>query len=156
MPDLDIRVDDLSGEQTRALVAFHLAGMHDSTPPENVFALDVDGLRAPGVTFWSAWDGDTLVGIAALKELDGANGEVKSMRVTDAARGTGTGRALLRHLVAEARARGYATLWLETGTPDDFVPARRLYASEGFIECGPFGDYPESPYSLFMTLSLVE
>jgi putative acetyltransferase len=155
VPDLDIRVDDLTGEQTRALVAFHLSGMHDSTPPENVFALDVDGLRAPGVTFWSAWDGDTLVGIAALKELDDANGEVKSMRVTDAARGTGAGRALLRHLVAEARARGYATLWLETGTPDDFIPARRLYASEGFVECGPFGDYPDSPYSVFMRLALV-
>jgi len=154
VPDLDFRVDDLSGDATRALVAHHLLGMHASTPPESVFALGVDGLRDPAVTFWSGWDGDDLVVIGALKQLDPENAELKSMRVADGRLGTGAGRAILRHIVDAARARGIRTLWLETGTPDDFVPARRLYASEGFVECGPFGDYPESPYSVFMTRTL--
>jgi putative acetyltransferase len=154
VPELVFRVDDLTGDATRALVAHHLLGMHDSTPPENVFALDVDALRDPSVTFWSGWSDDDLVVIGALKQLDETNGELKSMRATDAARGTGAGRAILRHIVAEARDRGITTLWLETGTPDDFLPARRLYESEDFVACGPFGDYPENPFSVFMTRAL--
>ena len=152
--ELTFRVDDLSGSPTRALIARHLAGMHESTPPENVFALDVGGLRSPDVTFWSGWRGDDLVVIGALKALDDRNGELKSMRVADGHLGTGAGRAILRHIVAEAAARGMSTLWLETGTPDDFLAARRLYASEGFVECGAFGDYPENPFSVFMTKTL--
>jgi putative acetyltransferase len=154
VPDLACAVDDLSSPATRDLIAHHLAGMHASSPPESVFALDIDGLRHPDVTFYSARLGDELVAIGALKTLDAANGELKSMRVSDAHLGTGAGRAMLRHLVAEARSRGMTTLWLETGSPDDFIPARRLYESEGFVECGPFGDYPENPFSVFMTSSL--
>ena len=154
MPRLAFRVDDLQGDATRALVAHHLTGMHASSPAESVFALDVDGLRDPAVTFWSGWLGDELVVIGALKTIDGRNGELKSMRVADGHLGTGAGRAILRHIVGEARARGMSTLWLETGSPDDFVPARRLYASEGFVECGAFGDYPENPFSVFMTRAL--
>ena len=119
-----------------------------------MFALDVDALRDPKVTFWSGWDGDELVVIGALKTMDAANGELKSMRVADAHRGTGAGRAILRHIVDEARSRGMRTLWLETGSPESFLPARRLYASEGFVECGAFGDYPENPFSVFMTRDL--
>ncbi|WP_309710334.1 GNAT family N-acetyltransferase [Pseudolysinimonas sp.] len=151
---LEFRIDDLSGEQTRALVAHHLVGMHASSPAESVFALDVEALREPAVTFWSGWLGDDLVVIGALKVLDRTSGELKSMRVTDAHLGTGAGRAILRHIVGEAAARGMSTLWLETGSTDDFWPARRLYSSEGFVECGPFADYPENPFSIFMTRSL--
>jgi putative acetyltransferase len=154
VPDLAFAVDDLSSPATRDLIAHHLAGMHASSPPESVFALDIDGLRHPDVTFYSARLGDELVAIGALKTLDAANGELKSMRVSDAHLGTGAGRAMLRHLVAEARSRGMTTLWLETGSPDDFIPARRLYESEGFVECGPFGDYPANPFSVFMTRAL--
>jgi putative acetyltransferase len=151
---LVFRVDDLSGEPTRELVARHLAGMHASSPAESVFALDVDGLRDAAVTFFSGWRGDHLVAIGALKSLDETNGELKSMRVADTHLGTGAGRAMLRHLIAEARTRGMRTLWLETGSTDDFHPALRLYESEGFTVCGPFGDYPENPFSVFMTLDL--
>ena len=154
MSELRFRVDDLTGEATRALVARHLAGMHEDTPPENVFALDIDGLRDPAVTFWSGWDGDELVVIGALKAMDATGGELKSMRVADARLGTGAGRAILRHILAQARERGMTTLWLETGSPESFLPARRLYASEGFVECGAFGDYPENPFSVFMTKEL--
>lgn len=153
---LVFRVDDLSGGATRELVSRHLTGMHATSPAESVFALDIDGLRDPSVTFWSGWRGDHLVAIGALRSLDDMNGELKSMRVADTHLGTGAGRAMLQHLIAEARSRGMRTLWLETGSTDDFQPALRLYASEGFTECGPFGDYPENPFSVFMTLSVVE
>lgn len=154
MSHLVFRIDDLSGGPTRELVARHLVGMHASSPAESVFALDVDGLRHPDVTFFSGWRGDHLVAIGALKALDETSGELKSMRVADTHLGTGAGRAMLQHLIAEARVRGMRTLWLETGSTDDFQPALRLYASEGFTECGPFGDYPENPFSVFMTLPL--
>jgi putative acetyltransferase len=154
MPHIEIRVDDLTGETTRALIAFHLDGMHDTSPPESVHALDIDGLRHPSVTFWSAWIDGELAGIAALKSIDAERGELKSMRVDDRFRGSGVGRALLRHLIAEARRRGMTSLWLETGSPDDFVPAQRLYESEGFTRCGPFDGYTEDPFSVFMTRTL--
>src|SRR6187402_2406423 len=125
---IDIRIDDLAGEATRTLIARHLDGMHDSSPPESVHALDADGLRHPSIAFWSAWiDGD-LAGIGALKTIDADRGELKSMRVDDRFRGAGAGRALLRHILTEARARGMTSLWLETGTSEDFLPAQRLYA----------------------------
>ena len=154
MPHIEIRVDDLAGEATRALIAFHLDGMHDTSPPESVHALDIDGLRHPSITFWSAWIGGELAGIAALKSIDAERGELKSMRVDDRFRGSGVGRALLRHLIAEARRRGMTSLWLETGSPDDFVPAQRLYESEGFTRCGPFEGYTDDPFSVFMTRTL--
>jgi putative acetyltransferase len=154
MPRLRIRVDDLSGENTRALIAFHLSGMHDTSPPESVHALDIEGLRDPSITFWSAWiDGD-LAGIGALKTIDAERGELKSMRVDDRFRGSGVGRALLHHIVDVARARGMKSLWLETGSPDEFVPAQRLYESEGFVRCGPFEGYTDDPFSVFMTRTL--
>lgn len=125
--------------------------MHEHSPPESVHALDVDKLRAPGVTFWSAWIGDDLAGCGALKRLDDTRGEIKSMRVADAFLGRGVGRAILLFLIEEARARGMRSLWLETGSADAFAPALRLYESAAFERCGPFGDYVEDPFSIFMT-----
>jgi putative acetyltransferase len=119
-----------------------------------VHALDLDALRHPSITFWSAWIDDELAGIGALKQLDEQRGEIKSMRVDDRFRGAGVGRAILRHIVAEARGRGMTSLWLETGSPDDFIPAQRLYESEGFVVCEPFDGYVEDPYSVFMTKTL--
>ena len=154
MPHLDIRVDDLSGEATRALIAAHLAGMHETSPPESVHALDIEALRDPSITFWSVWIDGHLAGIGALKAMDAERGEIKSMRVDDRFRGSGIGRSLLRHIVAEARQRGMTSLWLETGSPADFLPAVRLYESEGFTRCGPFEGYVDDPFSIFMTRTL--
>lgn len=145
-----IRVDDLTGEATRSLIARHLADMRATSPEESCHALDADALRDPAVTFWSAWQGDEIAGIAALKDLGGARGELKSMRVADGHRGRGVGRALLHHVIDAARARGMTSLWLETGTPEPFLPAQRLYAGEGFAQCPPFGDYADDPYSVYM------
>ncbi|MGC3993221.1 MAG: GNAT family N-acetyltransferase [Propionicimonas sp.] len=149
-----IRSDDLSGEATRRLISAHLDGMHALSPAESCHALDVDGLRDPSVTFWSAWVDGELAGIGALKQLDAQRGEVKSMRVDDRFRGSGVGRAILRHLVGEATRRGLTSLWLETGTSPDFAPAQGLYASEGFVHCGPFDGYVLDPHSVFMTRQL--
>ncbi len=151
---IEIRTDDLSGEATRRLIALHLAGMHDTSPPESVHALDVDALRQPSLSVWSAWVDGELAGVGALKTIDADRGEIKSMRVDDRFRGAGVGRALLRHIVGEARDRGMSSLWLETGTTDDFAPAQRLYESEGFVVCGPFDRYTLDPFSVFMTLAL--
>ena len=151
---IDIRIDDLAGEETRTLITRHLDGMHESSPPESVHALDADGLRHPEITFWSAWVDGELAGIGALRQIDAERGELKSMRVDDRFLGLGVGRAILRRIVTEARARGMTSLWLETGATEDFVPAQRLYASEGFVPCGPFEGYAEDPFSVFMTRTL--
>jgi putative acetyltransferase len=151
---IEIRTDDLSGEATRRLIAFHLAGMHDTSPAESVHALDIDALRHPSLSVWSAWIDGELAGVGALKAMDADRGEIKSMRVDDRFRGSGVGRAVLRHIVDEARRRGMSSLWLETGTTADFAPAQRLYESEGFVLCGPFEGYALDPFSIFMTRSL--
>jgi putative acetyltransferase len=144
-------LDDLTGEASRGLIARHLAGMYASSPPESVHALDVDKLRQPNVTFFTAWLGGEIAGCGALKRLDGERGELKSMRVADAFLGRGVGRAILEHLLAQAKAAGLRSLWLETGTGPAFVAAHRLYESAGFERCGPFDDYKDDPFSVFMT-----
>jgi len=148
---IEIRPDDLTGEETRRLVTFHLAALIGTAPPESIHALDVDALRRPGITVWSAWVEDRIAGIAALRELDSARGEIKSMRVGDGFRGAGIGRALLDHVVAAARDRGMTSLWLETGISDDFTAAHSLYESAGFVDCEAFQGYVPDPHSRFMT-----
>lgn len=151
---IKIEVDDLSRPEVQALLVEHLRNMHELSPPESVHALDVERLRAPGITFWSVWDGNLLLGCGALKELDPVHGEIKSMRTPAALRRKGAGRAILAHIIEVARARGYERLSLETGSPDAFRPAQTLYESFGFTYCGPFGEYAEDPYSVFMTKRL--
>ncbi|HZG57216.1 GNAT family N-acetyltransferase [Paenibacillus sp.] len=149
-----IRTDDLTGAAIIGLIAEHLRGMHEHSPPESVHALDLSGLKRPEITFWSAWEGEQLLGCGALKELDGEHGEVKSMRTAASQLRRGVARRMLEHIVEEARRRGYRRLSLETGSMEAFEPARRLYASFGFRECGPFADYAEDPNSVFMTLDI--
>jgi putative acetyltransferase len=136
------------------LLHTHMTRARAETAPGSSHALDVSGLRAPEVTFWSAWEGDAVVGIGALKRLSADHGEVKSMHTAEAARGRGVGSAMVRHIVAVARSRGMSRLSLETGSWPYFAPARALYARHGFVECGPFGEYREDRHSVFMTLAL--
>ena len=136
------------------LLQAHVIRARAETAPGSAHALDLSGLRAPGVTFWTAWDGDAVVGVGALKRLSADHGEVKSMHTAEAARGRGVGSAMLRQIMAAARARGMSRLSLETGAWAYFAPARALYARHGFVECGPFGDYREDPNSVFMTVAL--
>jgi len=149
-----IELDDLTRPAIHDLLREHLAHMREMSPPESVHALELSKLRAPDITFWSAWEGETLVGCGALKAMGHGEGEIKSMRTPRALRRRGAGRAMLEHIVAEARARGYRRLNLETGSHPGFAPAHSLYRSFGFRECGPFGDYQPDPHSIFMTLEL--
>src|SRR5262245_37622396 len=126
---LVFRLDDLTGESTRALIARHLAGMRATSPPESVHAFDIDQLRGAAVTFWSVWVHEEIAGCGALKQLDTQRGELKSMRVADGFLRRGVGRALLEHLIREAQAMGLKSLWLETGSSAPFIPALRLYES---------------------------
>ena len=149
-----IEIDDVSRPQVIALLEEHLRNMYDVTPPEYVFAFDASKLRAPGITFWTAWEDDTLLGCAALKELSPTQGEVKSMRTPASLRRRGAGRALLNHILHVSRERRYRELFLETGCQPAFAPAQTLYRSVGFRECGPFGSYEENGNSVFMSLQL--
>ena len=151
---MQIRLDDLSGPEIHALLEEHLSDMARLSPRESCHALDIEGLRSPAITFWTVWAGGELLGCGALKELDPDHGEIKSMRTSSAQRGKGVAKAMLAHIVAEARRRSYRTLSLETGAMPAFEPAHRLYASFGFTDCAPFAGYIEDPQSIFMSLAL--
>ncbi len=151
---MEIEVDDLSGADVRELLREHLRGMHENSPPESVHALDLEGLRRPGITFWAVREGGQLLGCGALKELDARHGEIKSMRTAAAHLRKGVARRMLAHILEEARRRGYTRVSLETGSGEAFEPALRLYESAGFEYCGPFDGYVEDPFSLFMTIEL--
>lgn len=151
---MEIRHGGLETPQVAALLAEHLEEMRRYSPPESVHALDLDRLRTPDLTFWSLWEAEQVLGCAALRELDETHGELKSMRTAAAHRRRGVAAALLDHVVAEARRRGYTRLSLETGSPAEFAPARTMYAAYGFTACGPFGPYLDDEFSVFMTLAL--
>jgi len=145
---------DFTDARVLDLLRIHLTNARAQTAPGSDHALDVAGLQAPGISFWTILEGDTLLGCGALKRLSADHGEVKSMHTAQAVRRKGVGSAMLRHIVATARARGMARLSLETGSWDYFRPAWGLYARHGFVECAPFADYVLDPNSVFMTLDL--
>jgi putative acetyltransferase len=157
-PVFEIRVDDVTGAEIVELVRLHLEGMHASSPACSVHALGIEALRERNVTVWSAWElterGTILAGMGALKNIDGVNAELKSMRVADAYLGRGVGRAVLTHIETHAMDQGVSALWLETGSTPEFDAARALYARAGYTECGPFADYVLDPFSVFMTKDL--
>lgn len=151
---MQIKIDDLQHPAILALLNEHLENMYELSPPESVHALDLEELRSPEITLWTAWENDLLIGCGALKELDRKHGEIKSMRTPSAHRRRGVGRAILAHIIEVAKERNYKRLSLETGSEDAFKPAQKLYESFGFMFCGPFGDYKEDPNSVYMTLRL--
>lgn len=151
---LTIEEDAVRSPAILALLQRHLDTMHALTPAGSVHALDLDGLRAPELTMWTAWENGTLLGCGALKDLGAGHGELKSFHTASEARGRGVAASLLTHIMGEAHRRGLTRLSLETGRPESFVAAQRLYARHGFAKCGPFGDYTDDPHSLFMTRAL--
>lgn len=151
---LAIREDDLSGAQTRELLTLHLSGMQANSPPGHVFALDLSGLQVPEITVWTAWDGQSIAGIGALKALGDGTGEIKSMRTHPDHLRKGVGAAILDHIIAEAQRRGLTRLSLETGSGEAFEAALAMYRKRGFQSGGAFGDYVASDFNQFMHLDL--
>jgi putative acetyltransferase len=151
---MHIEVDDLARRAVHDLLNEHLQSMHEQSPPESVHALDLESLREPGITFWTAWQDHVLLGCGALKELDAKHAEVKSMRTSQSHRRNGVAQAMLAHIIEVARSRSYERLSLETGSMEAFKPAQTLYARFGFSYCGPFNGYREDANSVFMTLRL--
>jgi putative acetyltransferase len=148
---MDIRVDDLTSPEIIRLLHEHLQSMALHSPPESIHALDLEALRNPDITFWTVWEDAELIGCGAIRELDSRHGEIKSMRTVSSHLRKGVAARLMRHILEEAKRRSYERLSLETGSMDAFAPARNLYASFGFKPCGPFANYVEDPYSVFMT-----
>lgn len=151
---MDIRVDDLSSTATQTLLRLHLSGMQANSPPGHVFALDLSGLKAPNVTVWSAWQGEDICGIGALKQFDATSGEIKSMRTHPDYLRRGVAAALLEYIIDEARARGLRRLSLETGSGDVFEPALALYRRRGFVNGEAFSDYQKSDFNQFLHLAI--
>ena len=151
---LQILSADLDDARVVMLLESHVRVARAQTAPGSAHALDLSGLKAPGISVWVAWLSGDLAGAGALKRLSAVEGEIKSMYTAPSARKQGVARAMLAHIVESARGEGIERLSLETGSWPYFDPARRLYAAFGFSECGPFGDYREDPNSVFMTLDL--
>lgn len=145
---------DLTDPRIVALLEYHVATALAQSPRESCHAFDVSALQRPEVSFWAIWDGDEVLGVGALMDLGDGHGEVKSMHTARAARRRGIANAMVRHIVATARERGFRRLSLETGSMDYFAPARALYARHGFVLCPPFEGYAPDPNSVFLTLDL--
>jgi len=151
---MEIKIDDLSGPEIAELLREHLENMAENSPPESRHALNLEQLRHPDITFWSAWSDGELLGCGALKELDAQHGEIKSMRTAAPHRRKGVAARLLEHILEEAKRRNYKSVSLETGSMGAFAPAHNLYTKFGFKKCGPFADYVEDPNSQFMRKEL--
>ncbi|KAJ56420.1 acetyltransferase [Actibacterium mucosum KCTC 23349] len=154
MAGFTISAAQADAPEAAALISRHLSQMDAQSPEESCHAMGVEGLLGRDIKFFLIRSDDGLLGMGALKDMGGGQAELKSMHVVAEARGTGAGRAMLEHLLATARADGMRAISLETGSTDDFLPARRLYEAYGFAECGPFGDYGPDPWSVFMRLDL--
>ena len=153
---MNITDGGLDDPRVQALLAHHLNTARSETAPGSAHALDLSGLKSPDVHFWSAWDGDSVIAVGALKRLSESHGEIKSMHTEQSRRQKGIGSAMLRHIIARARQMGLSRLSLETGSWPYFKPAREFYRRHGFGECPPFGGYVADPNSVFMTLDLAE
>lgn len=152
--DVEIAVDNPEADDVRELLTQHLAFAREFTPPGHVHALEIEALKDPGVTFYSARRHGQLLAVAALKRLDASRVELKSMHTSEVSRGRGMGGALISHLLGIAQAKGYQRVSLETGTMAAFAPARRLYQRMGFEACEPFGSYTANLYSTCMHIEL--
>jgi putative acetyltransferase len=145
---------DLNDPRVIELLQTHVTSARAQTAPGSAHALDLTGLKSSDISVWTIWEGETLAGVGALKRLSDHHGEVKSMHTAQAMRGKGAASAMLRHIIAAARAAGISRLSLETGSWEYFDPARSLYRKHGFLECPPFADYVLDPNSVFLSLEL--
>ncbi|WEK44158.1 MAG: GNAT family N-acetyltransferase [Candidatus Sphingomonas colombiensis] len=151
---MELREGGLGDSRVCALIEHHLAEARGSTPADNAHALAAPALDRPDISFWAMWEGEALLGIGALRRLDSGHAEIKSMRTAPDHLRRGVASAILAHLIALARERGFARVSLETGTAPMFDAANRMYERAGFADCAPFAGYPASAHNRFMTLRL--
>ena len=153
--NFEIKLDDLSGEAVKKLLQIHLENAAKHSPEEAIFALDLDALKLPEISFWTVWENDQILACGALKQLNKNHAEIKSMHTLEKSRGKGVASKLLSHILKQAQLKDISQISLETGTAIAYSSAHRLYKKFGFSECQPFDDYEESPHSLYMTLELM-
>ena len=149
-----IKIDDLRGPEIAQLLQEHLDHMYSVSPAASVHALDIEALRHPDITFWSAWEGDQLCGCGAIKKINAEYAELKSMRTAKAYQRRGVALQILNTVIIEAKSRGYQKLYLETGAQAAFIPARTMYLNRGFTRCEPFEGYIHDENSVFMSFIL--
>lgn len=149
--DIRIKAGDLDDVRVTDLLVSHAERAIAETARGSAHALDLAAFRDPSITLWTAWEGDNLLGVGAMKQLNGTEGELKSFHTVEAARGRGIAGKLVDEIVSFARSKGLTRLSLETGSWPYFTAARAFYSSKGFVECGPFNDYVEDENSVFMT-----
>ncbi|MBN8533046.1 MAG: GNAT family N-acetyltransferase [Rhizobiales bacterium] len=150
----DIRPGDFSDPQVIALLRYHYEQNRANSPQGSCHVLDLSAMQVPEIAFFTLWEGSGLLGMGALKQLDGGEGELKSMRTLPAAQRRGVASAIVQCLIEEGRKMGLRRLYLETGSYEYFRPARELYAKHGFVECPPFAGYLADPNSTFMMLEV--
>ncbi|QHJ71321.1 GNAT family N-acetyltransferase [Planococcus halotolerans] len=151
---MEIKVDNLTNSAVKQLLGEHINSMSQQSPPESKYALDLEGLKKPDITFWSAWENHELLGFGALHEIDPQHGELKSLKTSPVHLKKGVAAKMVDHIIKEATSRGYNRISLETGPTEIFGPAINLYKKFGFEYCEPFASYKRSDFNIFMTLKL--
>ena len=138
--------------EVHELLVKHFIELRSVSPKGSTHVLDIAGLKSSSIKFWSLWEGDTLMGVGALKFLNKAHGEFKSIRVNDKFRNKGYGLEIINHLVNEARKLDIKQLSLETGAGNFFQNARKLFSKCGFKSCDPFSHYEKDVNSVYMSM----
>ena len=140
--------------EVNELLKKHFIELRAASPEESTHVLDIPGLKAPSIKFWSLWDDNKLLGCGALKFLDKEHGEFKSIRIHDNFRRQNIGVKLIEHLVIEAKKLKIKRISIETGAGKFFEPARKLFEKCKFKPCKPFAHYKSDPNSLYYTLQI--
>ena len=137
--------------EVHKLLTKHFVELRDASPEGSAHVLDIPGLKVPSIKFWSLWKNDQLMGCGALKFLDKAHGEFKSIRVHDNFRKKGNGIMLINHLIEEAKKLDIKRVSIETGAGSFFNPARKLFRNCNFEPCEPFAHYKKDINSIYLT-----
>lgn len=151
---MEVVPGDFTDARVVALLEAHVAAMRVHSPPGSVHALDLERLQTPDISFWTVLEDAVPVGCGAMKALDDATGEIKSMRTDARHLRKGVAALLLDHIIDVARERGYRWLRLETGSGKAFEPALALYRKNGFVSGAAFGGYEATDFNQFLHLDL--
>ena len=142
---------NFDNQEVHELLIKHFIELRAASPEGSAHVLDIPGLKASSIKFWSLWQNEMLMGCGALKFLDKEHGEFKSIRIHNDFRNQGNGINVINHLINEAKKLNINRLSIETGAGDFFIPARKLFKKCGFETCKPFAHYKEDVNSVYLT-----